>query len=85
MKKVLDLNTISFFNTVITFKHRCSLDGGRIYCTVNACVDNVDEFIPLNGPWEEEYKYCVWHLRIRRSYCIKDVLFEDINAGEDIY
>ena len=56
---------LSYDMDVIIFTQHCSLGGRWTYFTVNACFDNVDDFIPLNAPWEE-HKCCVWH------WCILD-------------
>ena len=66
---------LGFDLDVIPFNQRCSLDGGRIFIfTVNSSFDNADECIPLNGPWKEECKRCVWHRCIFRSCLNEDIL-----------
>ena len=66
---------LSYDVDVITFQQRCSLDGGQTYFTVDSDLDNIDDEIPLGGPWNEEYKRGVWHWNIFRSQKIKEIEF----------
>lgn len=81
------VNTITSSTTtidVITFKQRCTLDGGKTFFIVDADMQHItDETVPLTGPWKSEYKRLAWHWCVFRSETCKSIPFPDKSLYED--
>lgn len=80
------LNTIRTYPhiDVITFKQQCSLDDGKTTFVVDSNLETkVDENIPFNGPWKNEYKRSVWHWNVFRKSEKTDIDFTDRTGYED--
>ena len=70
---------------VVTFKQKCTLNGGRDFFTVDAdMTHDQNEIIPEEGPWKTEYKRLCWHWCVFRASMTAQVNFRDISVGEDL-